>query len=272
MSTVLALVLALAFPAPGLSRGLDAITQCAIRGKTPLERACKAQPLAVVIRDPLAHNEQTHADEAKPTIVVSKWTPHPDEGLNGSSNTSIHAAQPSGVMLDVYEPGDQMKVVGDAGFLPVSASSTQNSEEIKEIGLCKTKVRDKSSAKYTGRNDQGTLLERPSKTTAIAPKDLRQGTHKAPQDLEKQLTTGASPSIMDHKTETTTRTDPQNVTAKIVQENLRAYSQDPPPRYEPESEIHRWHFYESIIFTIDDCHFGRNPNQPPAFPCRIVCG
>jgi hypothetical protein len=250
MSTVFALVLALAFPASGLSRGLDAITQCAIRGKTPLERACRAQALAVVIRDPrtlpgdelFADDQHTHADEAKPTITVTEWTQSPAGVSGNSSNTSNHATQPNGAMIDVNQPSEQLKVFGGSSLLPVAASSTQNPEKIREIAPCQTEVREESSAKKTDRTDRGALLKPPGQTTAIASGDLKQSTGTVPQDLEGQQIIGPRLSVVDHKTKTTTRTDSQEGTLKTVLENPRTYSQDFDHIYGPHPDTYRWRF------------------------------
>jgi hypothetical protein len=64
VSSALALFFALMFPSLGLNRGLEAIAQCAIRGKTPLEKACRAGALAVVAREnsSLWDDEETISD------------------------------------------------------------------------------------------------------------------------------------------------------------------------------------------------------------------
>ena len=244
ISTVFTLALAPIFPASGLSRGLDAITQCATRRKTPLDTACKAQALAVVIRDPLmlpddelfADDLRTHAEETNPTLVVTERTPATERVFEISTNTSIHAAQPVGLMTDVNEPGS------NAILLPISASSKQNPEKSNEIVLCRTKVRDESSAKDTGRNDQHASLERPGRMTEIGPEDLKQGTEKPLQDLEGQRTTGGRMSVLDDRTKAITRTDQRDATAKTVQENLRTDSQDSDTTYGPHPDIYRWRF------------------------------
>ena len=250
MSTVSALVLALAFPASGLSRGFDAITRCAIRGKTPLEIACKAQALAVVVRDPrtlpndelIADDQHTRAYEAKPTIMVTERTPSSDGVLGNPTNTSNHAAQPNGAMIDMNQPCEHLKVIGDASLLHVTASSTQDSGKIKEIAPCQTKVLDESSAKETDRIDQVALVEQPGQTNAIAPGDLKQGTGSIPQDLNGQRITGERLSVVNQKTRATTQTGARDATAKNVQEKPRTYSQDFDTMYEPHPDIYRWRF------------------------------
>jgi hypothetical protein len=49
-STIRALVLALLFPAAGISRGLTTIIRCAKRQKTPLQIAARAGALCMVVR------------------------------------------------------------------------------------------------------------------------------------------------------------------------------------------------------------------------------
>jgi hypothetical protein len=49
-STIQALVLALLFPAAGISRGLTTIIRCAKRQKTPLQIAARAGALCMVVR------------------------------------------------------------------------------------------------------------------------------------------------------------------------------------------------------------------------------
>ena len=49
-STLKALGFCLLFPASGISRGLTAITRCAIRQKTPLQTAARAGALCMVVR------------------------------------------------------------------------------------------------------------------------------------------------------------------------------------------------------------------------------
>ncbi|KIW29951.1 uncharacterized protein PV07_05735 [Cladophialophora immunda] len=51
IKTAGALLMALIFPTSGMIRGLTAIIKCPIRCKTPLEKACKAGALCVVVRN-----------------------------------------------------------------------------------------------------------------------------------------------------------------------------------------------------------------------------
>ena len=81
---ILTLLFALCFPASGMARGLHAIYQRSIRGKTPLEVACKSGALCVIVRSP---------DWMPPSAAVQSSSAPPSTATTATTSEAEAAAE-----------------------------------------------------------------------------------------------------------------------------------------------------------------------------------
>ena len=93
ISNTMVLLGALIFPASGIDRGLTVIFQCALRRKTPLEKACKAGALCVVVRNSEWRPQDGDIVKGlKP--AAEKPAPDVPVGHSHSLNDAIHIVWP----------------------------------------------------------------------------------------------------------------------------------------------------------------------------------
>jgi hypothetical protein len=103
VSMITTMLFALAFPSAGLSRGLDAMRQFAIKGETPLEIACRAGALCTVSRSRFSKHLDSFGNRRAPSTRISKAL-ESDETVSPAvhvgvamSNLEAHGADISGL-------------------------------------------------------------------------------------------------------------------------------------------------------------------------------